>query len=57
MRHLRFVVKMLLVWLAVHGLVACAHEPSFELDVVPILSKAGCNGGGCHHPRRPRPPH
>jgi len=22
--------------------------PSFELDVVPILSKAGCNGGGCH---------
>ena len=21
---------------------------SFELDVVPILSKAGCNGGGCH---------
>ncbi len=22
--------------------------PSFELDVIPILSKAGCNGGGCH---------
>jgi len=22
--------------------------PSFTLDVVPILSKAGCNGGGCH---------
>jgi len=22
--------------------------PSFELDVMPILSKAGCNGGGCH---------
>jgi len=22
--------------------------PSFELDVVPILSKAGCNSGGCH---------
>jgi hypothetical protein len=22
--------------------------PSFELDIVPILSKAGCNGGGCH---------
>jgi len=21
---------------------------SFELDVMPILSKAGCNGGGCH---------
>jgi hypothetical protein len=25
-----------------------ADEVSFELDVVPILSKAGCNGGGCH---------
>jgi hypothetical protein len=25
-----------------------ADEPSFELDVMPILSKAGCNGGGCH---------
>jgi len=21
---------------------------SFELDVMPIFSKAGCNGGGCH---------
>ncbi|MFM8494180.1 MAG: DUF1549 domain-containing protein, partial [Planctomycetia bacterium] len=27
---------------------ARAEEPSFELDVMPILSKAGCNGGGCH---------
>ncbi len=27
---------------------ARADEPSFELDVMPILSKAGCNGGGCH---------
>jgi len=27
---------------------ARADAPSFELDVVPILSKAGCNGGGCH---------
>ncbi len=25
-----------------------AEEPSFDLDVMPILSKAGCNGGGCH---------
>jgi len=24
------------------------RQPSFELDVMPILSKAGCNGGGCH---------
>ncbi|MFM8578122.1 MAG: cell surface protein, partial [Planctomycetaceae bacterium] len=22
--------------------------PSFELDILPILSKRGCNGGGCH---------
>jgi hypothetical protein len=27
---------------------ARAGEPSFELDIMPILSKAGCNGGGCH---------
>jgi hypothetical protein len=27
---------------------AGADEPSFALDVMPILSKAGCNGGGCH---------
>ena len=25
-----------------------ADVPSFDLDVMPILSKAGCNGGGCH---------
>ena len=29
---------------AVHG----AEEVSFELDVMPIFSKGGCNGGGCH---------
>jgi len=39
-------------WLLL-GLLACASlaqadGPSFELDVMPILSKAGCNGGGCH---------
>ena len=34
--------------LAVGAILARADEPSFELDVVPILSKAGCNGGGCH---------
>jgi len=28
---------------------AAAGDPvSFNLDVIPILSKAGCNGGGCH---------
>ncbi len=25
-----------------------AQPISFNLDVIPILSKAGCNGGGCH---------
>ncbi|MEX0689416.1 MAG: DUF1549 and DUF1553 domain-containing protein [Pirellulales bacterium] len=25
-----------------------ADGPSFERDVMPIISKAGCNGGGCH---------
>ena len=25
-----------------------AGDVSFELEVMPILSKAGCNGGGCH---------
>ena len=25
-----------------------ADDVSFDLDVMPILSKAGCNGGGCH---------
>ena len=38
----------LLVWLAVGAAAAAADVPSFELDVMPILSKAGCNGGGCH---------
>ena len=28
--------------------VPAAEAVSFELDVMPILSKAGCNGGGCH---------
>ncbi len=25
-----------------------AEEPSFRQDVLPILTKAGCNAGGCH---------
>ncbi len=29
----------------VHG---APPDPSFRNDVLPILSKAGCNGGGCH---------
>src|SRR5690606_7419724 len=25
-----------------------ADAPSFRHEVIPILSRAGCNGGGCH---------
>lgn len=39
---------LMLVSLAACCAVARADGPSFELDVMPILSKAGCNGGGCH---------
>jgi len=42
---MRFLV---IVGLAVACLPAPAEEPSFIHDVMPILSKAGCNGGGCH---------
>lgn len=24
------------------------HQPGFETDVVPLLTRHGCNGGGCH---------
>ena len=40
--------RMLCAALLVCCAVGRADEPSFELDVMPILSKAGCNGGGCH---------
>jgi hypothetical protein len=40
----RLICAMMLICCAVGR----ADEPSFELDVMPILSKAGCNGGGCH---------
>ncbi len=34
---------------AVHGGTAPTYEPiSFKDDVLPVLSKAGCNGSGCH---------
>jgi len=40
----RVATLLALVWTAA----ARADDASFELDVIPILSKAGCNGGGCH---------
>ena len=39
---------LFIVFASAWSLIARADEPSFELDVMPILSKAGCNGGGCH---------
>ena len=39
-----FAALLALLWPAA----TWADDVSFELDVVPILSKAGCNGGGCH---------
>jgi hypothetical protein len=38
----------LVVMLMLGGPVTKAGDASFALDVMPILSKAGCNGGGCH---------
>ncbi len=41
------------VHLSVVGSVAVASEPvSFELDVQPVLTKAGCNAGACHGKQR-----
>ena len=34
--------------IVVHVTTAKAGDVSFDIDVMPILSKAGCNGGGCH---------
>ena len=39
------IVAMVIV---VHVTTAKAGDVSFDIDVMPILSKAGCNGGGCH---------
>jgi len=49
-RLLRVLVVVWLVGLTpVIGWAEQAISPvSFNLDVLPILSKAGCNGGGCH---------
>ncbi len=48
MNRCRFPMGLLVAGLVAASPSADAREPSFELDVVPILSKAGCNGGGCH---------
>ena len=42
------VPALVAAWLALLSAPCPAADVSFDLDVVPILSKAGCNGGGCH---------
>jgi len=42
------ILPALLAAVALLAVTARADTPSFTLDVVPILSKAGCNTGGCH---------
>ena len=44
MRPLRLILLLCLAPLAVRA----ESAPSFRNDVLPILSKAGCNTGGCH---------
>src|SRR3954471_20874242 len=41
-------VSGLLFSLAGPRLIAAEPVVSFELDVVPVLTKAGCNAGACH---------
>ena len=40
--------RLFLLCLLIATLTATADELSFRHDVLPVLSKAGCNGGGCH---------
>lgn len=43
-----FMLGLALSWAAAAADPAAPGPVSFELDVMPILSKAGCNSGGCH---------
>jgi hypothetical protein len=51
-RSTRLLAILLAAGMVLAGRGATAGEPagdvSFTNDIVPILSKAGCNGGGCH---------
>ena len=42
----RFLIFQLLIFVSLPSL--GKGEISFTRDVMPVLSKAGCNGGGCH---------
>ena len=47
MTSVRLVAPLLLV-IACSPVQAAAAEVSFERDVLPVLSRAGCNAGACH---------
>ena len=34
--------------LALAAMLLAAEPPRFETDVLPLLTKAGCNAGACH---------
>ena len=40
--------RLFILCLLTATLTTTADELSFRHDVLPVLSKAGCNGGGCH---------
>ena len=40
--------RRVLVILVACGILAQAEQPSFSVDVMSVLSKAGCNAGTCH---------
>ena len=48
MMLIRCLRYLLVVMTVVLGPATAAEPPSFRHDVLPILSKAGCNTGGCH---------
>ena len=48
MAQLHTILALLAVASAARGGDSDAHPPSFRLDVMPVLSKAGCNMGACH---------
>ena len=45
---MRLVWQMIIAALAVQAVRAADEPPTFLRDVLPILSKAGCNAGACH---------
>ncbi|NDH94888.1 MAG: hypothetical protein EBZ13_10245, partial [Planctomycetia bacterium] len=50
---IRLLCVLVTIWLvglspAIGRAEQAVRPVSFNLDVIPILSKAGCNGGGCH---------